>query len=102
MSDVSANPQDAGVNPDDDQGLAERLDDEELGMTDTATGEVGSVASDHPLASMEATSVLGTGDVPADSVRERAWREEPEGAAAPDDDRDISGEEAAMHVVDGD
>jgi hypothetical protein len=53
----------------DDQQIAESLDEDEIG------DDLSDFPPDHGVASLEATVVTDTGDVPEDSVEEREWRE---------------------------
>jgi hypothetical protein len=63
---------DAGPDVDDDQGIAEATDEDELGDS------FDQFPADHALASIEAEYPLDNGDVPVDSVEERTWREVPD------------------------
>ena len=64
----------------DDQDVAEELDEDALDDR-----ELEEYPADRGLASLEATVVTDTGDVPLDSVAERDWREEPEDDGRPSD-----------------
>jgi len=64
--------QDSGLDVDDDQAVAEELDDDRF--DDDMIG----YPPDRALASLEATAPIETGDVPQDSLEERLWREEPD------------------------
>jgi hypothetical protein len=54
----------------DDQQIAEALDEDELG------DDLSDFPPEHGFASLEATVVTDTGDVPEDSLEEREWRED--------------------------
>jgi hypothetical protein len=58
--------------PDDEQAVAEELDE------DRFDGDITDYPPDHALASREAAAPIETGDVPQDSLEERIWREEPD------------------------
>ena len=64
---------------DDDQAVAEELDD------DRFDGDKADYPPDHALASLEATTRIDNGDVPRDTLEERRWREQPDDLPAPDD-----------------
>ena len=81
MTDAST----GGLDPDDDQAVAEALDPELNDWTDT--GAPADYPPDHALASAEARVVGPTGDVPLDSLEERLWREEPDVLPPADDER---------------
>jgi hypothetical protein len=71
-----------GIDPTDEQATAEALDGSEL---DASNDDYPSdYPPDHALASEEARVPIDTGDVPADSLEERIWREEPD-QLPPDD-----------------
>lgn len=71
-----------GIDPSDEQATAEALDGSELGDPDDDYPE--DYPPDRALASEEARALTDLGDVPADSLEERIWREEPD-QLPPDD-----------------
>jgi hypothetical protein len=74
MNDTPVSPDPDDLDPNDDQLQAEAFDDENV-EPDMDLDDYG---PDHGLAVREAMVVTDTGDVPADSIEERAWREEPD------------------------
>lgn len=62
------------IDTNDDQFVAEEFDEDNL----EPDVDVDDWGPDHGLAVKEASVVLDSGDVPADSLDERLWREEPD------------------------
>ncbi len=71
---MAAGAEPDSIDPNDDQFVAQEFDDDNV----EPDLDVEGYGPDHGLAAFEASVVTTSGDVPADSLAERAWREEPD------------------------